>query len=374
MANYWDQFVTGLGMQNSPYGFAPSPPGMVQGNPAQGVRMQFIGDMGARMLANSGRNPMEAFGQAYSGAQEASLERSKHNALAQKMLAEAEENRRKRDEENQRKAQLDQYISTLPTEQQALARMFPEKFVGAQIDQQFAPPGGGTEAGLNLTYWTDANGTLHAGQMLKSGGIKEVPLPEGGKWAPGVGMLDTGTGYVQYDKRTGTLSGDVVQKNLREAESLKEQGQVEGQAKAGAPGDIAAADLALGKINELRSDPNRAMGTGASSVFNRIPATPGYDFQTKVDEVTSGAFLTAIQQMRGLGQLSNAEGQTAKAAVTRMNTATSEQEFLDALNDYEEVVMKGRERAVRRLNGEQPTQETAPKTRYKFNPETGELE
>jgi hypothetical protein len=81
--------------------------------------------------------------------------------------------------------------------------------------------------------------------------------------------------------------------------------------------------------------------------------------------------------MRGLGQLSNVEGQTAKQAVTRMKTATSEQEFLDALSDYEEIVTAGKQRAQNRLNrgqgGNQNPGETT-RTRYKFNAETGELE
>jgi hypothetical protein len=53
--------------------------------------------------------------------------------------------------------------------------------------------------------------------------------------------------------------------------------------------------------------------------------------------------------MRGMGSLSNAEGQTATAAITRMDTATSEEEFNAALADYEEIVKLGRDRAAKRL-------------------------
>jgi len=373
MASWLDELPGRIGTAVSPYGFAPPQPGMVQGNPAAGAGMQFIGDMGMQMLANSRANPMEALGQAYGKARESARDRSKDAAVMKSMLDQAEQEKQKREEERQRKAQLEQYISTLPPEQQALARMFPEKVAGAQIEQQFAPPGGGTEAGLNLVYWKDKDNKLHAGQLLKSGGMQEVPPPNGGDWAPALSMQNLGTSVAGVNTRTGEQVTSMPIDNRGKA-SQTEQGQVEGQAIAGAPGDIAAADLALDKINELRSDPNRAIGTGKSAIFNNIPASPGYDFQTKVDEVTSGAFLTAIQQMRGLGQLSNAEGQTAKAAVTRMNTATSEEEFLDALNDYEEIVMQGRQRAVQRLNGGQAPAESTGNTRYKFNPETGELE
>ena len=99
----------------------------------------------------------------------------------------------------------------------------------------------------------------------------------------------------------------------------------------------------------LRDHPRRQQGTGKSSFFNFIPATDGYDYQKKVDQVTSGAFLTAIQSLRGLGALSNTEGTVATQAVTRLNTATSEEEFLNALADYEKIVQQGYDRAAQRL-------------------------
>lgn len=86
-----------------------------------------------------------------------------------------------------------------------------------------------------------------------------------------------------------------------------------------------------------------------SSILNNIPGTGGYDFQNLVDQAKSGAFLTAIQQMRGLGALSNAEGSTATQAVTRMNTATSEEAFLKALDDYEKIIDQGIARAQSRM-------------------------
>ena len=98
-------------------------------------------------------------------------------------------------------------------------------------------------------------------------------------------------------------------------------------------------------------------------MFNRVPGTAGYDFQRKNDQATSGAFLTAIQQLRGMGALSNAEGQTATAAVNRMNTSQTEQGYLEALADYERLVQKGRAQAMARLQGggmQMPQQQTAP--------------
>jgi hypothetical protein len=154
-------------------------------------------------------------------------------------------------------------------------------------------------------------------------------------------------------------------------------GTVRGEATAAAPVDVATADTTLQLIADLRADPGLEIATGASSVFNIAPGTPGYDFQNRVNQLLSGGFLTAIDQLRGMGSLSNAEGQTATRAISRMDTATSTPAFLDALADYEAIVRVGRERAAARLQAPAAgtaAPDTGTTTRLRFNEETGEFE
>ena len=132
-------------------------------------------------------------------------------------------------------------------------------------------------------------------------------------------------------------------------EGARVRGEAAANAEVAAPADIAVADRTLGYIDEVRNHPGKGQGTGLSSYGNWIPGTSGKDFQNRVDQLKSGAFLSAIDEMRGMGSLSNAEGQTATAAITRMDTATSEKEFDAALADYEEIVKLGRDRAAKRL-------------------------
>lgn len=128
-------------------------------------------------------------------------------------------------------------------------------------------------------------------------------------------------------------------------------GKSAGESAAAAPGDIASAQTALDLINQIRSSPELGWATGFSAGIggNMVPGTGRYDFQNLVDQAKSGAFLTAVQEMRGLGALSNAEGGAATQAITRMNTATSTQAFLKALEDYERIVLNGLERARSRM-------------------------
>ena len=53
--------------------------------------------------------------------------------------------------------------------------------------------------------------------------------------------------------------------------------------------------------------------------------------------------------MRGMGALSNTEGQTATSAITRMKTAQSREGFLSALSDYRKTVRRGKEKAAAML-------------------------
>jgi hypothetical protein len=221
--------------------------------------------------------------------------------------------------------------------------------------QWITPPGGAAgediEAGLNLIYGQDAEGNTVGFQPLKSGGLKRVDLPAGVKLTPGTSSVDLGTSIGIRDNKSGAIINQVP-KDLAGAERQKEIGTAEGKNIAAAPGDLQAGLNAKNIITQLKTDPNREQGTGWSGwAFNSVPATAGYDYQNKVNQAKSGAFLTAIQQMRGLGALSNAEGDAATKAVTRMDTATSEGAFLEALNDYERIIDQGIARAQSRIQG-----------------------
>lgn len=221
----------------------------------------------------------------------------------------------------------------------------------ASTGQWITPPAGAgldaPEYGLNVIYGTDpATGETVLGQVGKDGSFHKVDTG-GFKPVGTTSNINLGTTYQTRDKAGNILATtpiDIAGKNTQE-----EIGSATGKAIAAAPGDLQAAQNALDTVDSLRNDPNKGWGTGFSSIFNAIPGSPGKDFQKKVDQSTSGAFLTAIQQMRGLGSLSNAEGGAATAAVARMDTATSEEEFNAALSDYEKIVRQGMARAQARI-------------------------
>lgn len=247
----------------------------------------------------------------------------------------------------------------------------------ADTGEWISPPAGAgndAEYGLAPVWGKDAQGNTVLGQLSKNGTFQQTQMPEGFTPTPGLTNSDLGTSIVTRNNRTGEIIAQTP-KDLAGAEREKEIGGAQGRNKAAAPGDLQAGLNAKALIQDLKTDPNRERGTGFSSLANSIPGTAGYDYENKVSQAKSGAFLTAIQQMRGLGALSNSEGSAATAAVTRMDTATSEEAFTAALNDYEKIIDQGIARAQSRLGGEgSPIVAPSQGQRLRFNPATGELE
>lgn len=194
---------------------------------------------------------------------------------------------------------------------------------------------------------TNPDGTTVYGQIGNRGSFRPIQLGEGQTFAPPVKTVDVGTGTALIGP--GGNQVGVLQKDIAGAESQKALGQARGEAAASAPGDLQAGLNAKALIEQIKTSPYLDRGTGMSSVLSNVPGTGGYDFQNLVDQAKSGAFLTAIQQMRGLGALSNAEGGAATQAVTRMNTATSKEAFLKAVEDYEKIIDQGIARAQSRM-------------------------
>lgn len=207
--------------------------------------------------------------------------------------------------------------------------------------------GSGTEFFGTPVPFENPDGTISFGQLGKDGTFKPIDLPEGATPAPTTRQVDTGTEIVTMDIYGNVLSRQP--KDIRGAAIEKAVGEGEGAAIAGAAGDIAAGETALDLIEQIKTHPELPNATGFTSFANAIPGTSRYGFQNLVEQAKSGAFLTAIQEMRGLGSLSNAEGQTATAAVTRMNTALSKDDFLKAVADYEAIIRRGVKKAQDRL-------------------------
>lgn len=223
------------------------------------------------------------------------------------------------------------------------------------------------KATTGASDWSKLNdGTLYnqrTGETMAVGGIGGMSDTEYGL-TPIWGKFEDGTFGMGVLGKDGTFKPvDTGEMEVLDPRSVAGErafgtalGTSQGQGAAAAQGDISNAETALNILDQIETSPELPWATGRSAAMgmnNPIVAPGRFGFQNLVDQAKSGAFLSAIQQMRGMGALSNAEGQVATAAITRMDTALSEADFRKALADYRAVIQTGLDRAKGRV-GMQP--------------------
>lgn len=133
------------------------------------------------------------------------------------------------------------------------------------------------------------------------------------------------------------------------------------------------ADYLITKIDQLVNHPGFEYSVGVADVLGgvpipfggamakRLPGTDTSDFHARLDEVQGQSFLIAIENLRGMGALSNLEGQTATKAIQRMNVAQSEKEFKTAATDFQNIIKRGIDRNRDRL-GQEPLYGVKPES------------
>jgi hypothetical protein len=86
---------------------------------------------------------------------------------------------------------------------------------------------------------------------------------------------------------------------------------------------------------------NDTVGTLWSVVARNIPGTDAADFTSRFDQVKGASFLEAFESLKGGGAITEKEGAKATDAINRMSLAQSENEFVRAALDLQDVIRKG---------------------------------
>ena len=167
----------------------------------------------------------------------------------------------------------------------------------------------------------------------------------------------------RIEMEKGKNSPEYIAMKAKQEEKGKEQAKFE----TAAPQAITTAEQMLTKIDEMVGVPAKLnakgqvveKGTaahpgfkgavGKSSMYPLIPGTDAANFQARLDEIKGGAFLEAYNTLRGGGSITEVEGNKATAARTRMSTAQTEKEFIDAARDYQKIIRTGIKDAKEKL-------------------------
>ena len=204
----------------------------------------------------------------------------------------------------------------------AHAGMFPEAF---KVYQAKKAPNGGGEYGLNLMYGTDANGNVVPMQPGKNGQAIRTAIPDGI------------TPISPYDLNNQKAAGTAVGKGM-------------GEQTVKAPSQIASTTQSIGLIDNILDDPGLSGITGVEANFPTVFSS-SKDVEAKVDQLKGRAFGDSIQQMVGLGALSDAEGKAILQGAARLDPYQSDAGFRQSLMDLRNQVGMAQARAQAILSG-----------------------
>jgi len=154
------------------------------------------------------------------------------------------------------------------------------------------------------------------------------------------------------------------------AAEARATGTAAGEKAAGAAGKMAIYGLVKSQVEDLLNDPYLPNMLGP--VASRMPNVTGdaARVQSKMDQLSGGAFLQARELLKGGGAITDFESQKAESAFIRMNAAQNEADFRAAMQDFLAALEVGLPKLDEAPGGAAP----GGAKRLKFNPETGELE
>ena len=170
----------------------------------------------------------------------------------------------------------------------------------------------------------------------------------------------------------GSLASQLTTQNKIAGEVGEDLGKI----KVNQPKAEQNADYLLTKVNELVAHPGFETSVGRKGIsygfgMTKEPifeGTDASDWQARFKEVQGQSFLQGIENLRGMGALSNQEGEAATKAIQRMSTSQSEKEFRAAAQDFNEIIQRGVDRNRVKL-GQPPLYGTKPASETAKQPE-----
>jgi hypothetical protein len=193
-------------------------------------------------------------------------------------------------------------------------------------------------------------------QPSTNGEMVESKLPPGVTASRGVKKVDLGDSWAFYDESTGNLIR-TEPKNLANAEAQKEIGKDIGKATVSLPAARAKFDSLDTYMDGLIDDPRKGGAVGGwatnpgGTLWGKVSGTDSYAYRSKVQVATNKLFQNAVQEMRGLGSLSNAEGEKVAAAVAALDPDLDEASFNAQLQEVKAALKRWRMVAEQEARG-----------------------
>ncbi|MGY2995447.1 hypothetical protein [Mesorhizobium sp. URHB0026] len=211
--------------------------------------------------------------------------------------------------------------------------------------------GGNAELGLQPQFGVDDQGNPALLQLGKDGKVVKSQMPPGVTLSKTPIKLDAGTEWILLDPITRQPVGRIP-KDLAGAASQTAQGTAQGAAAFDLPRVEQNANQILDTLDKMKNHPGREGSTGFFQGMLPSRTSDQVDFQSLVDQTKGQTFLQAFQSLKGGGAITDIEGAKATNAISRLgNQRLSDQDYLQAITDLEDVIKTGVARAQHQAGG-----------------------
>jgi hypothetical protein len=189
-------------------------------------------------------------------------------------------------------------------------------------------------------------------------------------------------GNIARERASGKLEGEAyTQAELDLQKTIDQSGET-----------IRLVDEMIGSEDgKTKEHPGFKMAVGKSRMIGMqsVPGTDAKAFDIRLAQIKGKQFLQAFESLKGGGHITEIEGQKATEAISRMDAATTEEEFVSASREFQGIVKSGLERAKAKAvrskempgkgappppRGGLPSADQAPKGAKGWNTETNSWE
>jgi hypothetical protein len=208
----------------------------------------------------------------------------------------------------------------------------------------------------------------------KAGQVKWLDLG-GAEARPPVQWQDTGTEKVPVYSAGGGAAGEPLAVDVAGKAAQGVTGEVTGQAKAGLPDFTLQVGQASALIDKIVADP--ALGNAAGVINSKLPTIhqDTANVEADVEQLKSEVFPMAIQALKGLGAMSNMEGDAFAKSVASLDLRRDPQAVIAELNRLKGVLASKLAIAQQKAAGNMtPASPAAAPQRLRYNPATGDFE
>ena len=174
------------------------------------------------------------------------------------------------------------------------------------IARQTAGKGDQPKFGMNPIYGVDKDNNPIALQLGSDGVMRAAQMPPGVTLSGKPIVSDTGTHFVFTDPVTRQVT-QTIPKNVQAAAAAKAQGTAQGEAAAQLPAQRGNVALMDQQITDLAQDPYLPNMLGP--LMSRLPnvSAEAARVQSRIDQLSGGAFLQARQALKGGGAITDFE-------------------------------------------------------------------